>query len=81
MFDHFRIGTSFNFKPPTSRQKPFSKVNKSNDNKILKLRYEIKINLIKEDLSWTRKNKAKKDGQRVIYTDPRQRGILWTRVH
>ena len=47
----------------------------------MKLRYEIKINLIKEDLSRTRKNKAKKDGQRVIYTDPRQRVILWTRVH
>ena len=41
----------------TSRQKPFSKVNNLNDNK--KLRYEIKINLIKEDLSRSRKNKAK----------------------
>ena len=42
-----------------SRQKPFSKVTNWNDNKKLKLRYEIKINLIKEDLSRSHKNKAK----------------------
>ena len=43
----------------TSRQKPFSKVNNLNDNKKLKLKYEIKINSIKEDLPRSRKNKAK----------------------
>ena len=42
-----------------SRQKPFSKVTNWNDNKKLKLKYEIKINLIKEDLSRSPKNKAK----------------------
>ena len=44
----------------TSRQKPFSEVNNLNDNKKLRLRYEIKINSIKEDISRTCKNKAKK---------------------
>ena len=44
----------------TSRQKLFSKVNNVNDNKKLKLRYEIKINLVEEDLSRSLKNKAKK---------------------
>ena len=43
----------------TSRQKPFSNINNLNDNKKLKLRYEIKINLIKKELLRSRKNKAK----------------------
>ena len=43
-----------------SRQKPFSKFNDLNDNKILKLRYKIKANLIKENLSMARKIKTKK---------------------
>ena len=43
----------------TSRQKPFRKVNNLNINKILKLTYKIKVNLIKEDLSRARKNNTK----------------------
>ena len=43
----------------TRRQKPFSKVNNLIVNKKLKLRYEIKINLIKEDLSRSCKTKTK----------------------
>ena len=43
----------------TSRQKLFSKVDNLNDNKKLKLRYGMKINSIKEDLSRSSKNKAK----------------------
>ena len=43
----------------TSRQNPFSKVNNLNDDKKLRLRYEIKINLIKDNLSWSYKNKGK----------------------
>ena len=46
-------------KKKISGQKLFSKVNTLNINKILKLLYEIKVNLIKEDLSRARKNKAK----------------------
>ena len=42
----------------TSRQKPFSKVNNLNINKILKLTYEITVNLFKKDLLGARKNKA-----------------------
>ena len=42
----------------TSRQKPFSKVNNLNINKILKLTYEITVNLFKNDLLGARKNKA-----------------------
>ena len=41
------------------RQKLFSKVNNLNDNKILKLKYKIEANLIKENLSMARRNKAK----------------------
>ena len=48
----------------TSRQKPFSKVNNLNDDKKLKLRYKIKINLIEEDLSRSSKNKAKTKTER-----------------
>ena len=40
----------------TRRQKPFRKVNNLNINKILKLTYETKVNLIKEDLPRARKN-------------------------
>ena len=40
-------------------KKPFRKVNNLNDNKILKLTCNIKINLIKKDLSRARKNKVK----------------------
>ena len=43
----------------TRRQKPFSKVNNLIVNKKLKLRYEIKINLIKEDLLRSCKTKTK----------------------
>ena len=43
----------------TGRQNLVCKVNNLNDNKKLRLRYEIKINLIKEDVSRSRKNKAK----------------------
>ena len=42
----------------TSRQIAFSKIN-LNDNEKLRLRYEIKINLIKKGLSRSHKNKAK----------------------
>ena len=50
----------------TSRQKPFSEVNNLNDNKKLRSRYEIKINSIKEDISRTCKNKAKKRQRAMI---------------
>ena len=43
----------------TDRQNPFSKVNNINDNKKLRLMYEIKMILIKENLSRSRKNKGK----------------------
>ena len=43
----------------TRRQKPISKVNNLIVNKKLKLRYEIKINLIKKDLSRPCKTKTK----------------------
>ena len=38
---------------------PFSKINSLNDNKKLRVRYEIKINLIKEDLPRSHKDRAK----------------------
>ena len=59
----------------TDRQNSFSKVNNLNDNKKLRLRYEIKINLIKDDLTRSRKNRAKtktEGNERVIYTAPWQ---------
>ena len=42
----------------TSRQKPYSKLNNLNINKIIEITYEIKVDLTKEDLIRARKYKA-----------------------